>query len=132
MGFSKSYIDFLLLTPQNEDGRWVIEWSVIDAKATDHVKIGAMVQVAFYALLLETIIRTDPRLASARPHLRRAPHGGDMTAGCVRPLLGGECTTDRPRPSRERLATTPIGVRRTAPPDAIAPCRARPPSAAAC
>ena len=47
IAFSKSYVDYLLLTPKRDDAseRVVVECTVIDAKATDHVKIGAMVQV---------------------------------------------------------------------------------------
>lgn len=74
VSFSKSYLDFLLVRfVADVRGAVVAELTVIDAKATDHVKVGAMVQVAYYVLLLEAIIDAD---ATLRAHLRLASHGG--------------------------------------------------------
>ena len=73
VSFSKSYLDFLLVRFVADGSAVVAELTVIDAKATDHVKVGAMVQVAYYVLLLEAIIDAD---ATLRAHLRLASHGG--------------------------------------------------------
>jgi len=86
VSFSNSYVDFLLLRFVSGGGGAVVaELTVIDAKATGKVKVGAMVQVAYYALLLETLIATDPRLAGVRDHLRVARHGGVWLYGEAAP-----------------------------------------------
>ncbi|EOD23430.1 hypothetical protein EMIHUDRAFT_458028, partial [Emiliania huxleyi CCMP1516] len=86
VSFSNSYVDFLLLRFVSGGGGAVVaELTVIDAKATGKVKVGAMVQVAYYALLLETLIATDPRLAGVRRHLRLARHGGVWLYGEAAP-----------------------------------------------
>ena len=84
-------LDYLLVLP-HRDGR-EITLVVVDAKATDHVKLGARVQVAFYSLALKALLATR----SIRARREQGHRQGVALAPLVPASFGaiwlyGQCT----------------------------------------
>ena len=96
--YAHSKLDYLLALP-HADGS-AVTLIVIDAKATDHVKLGARVQVAFYSLALKELLRhfvaRRRRDASPpRPPLVMADFGGVWLYGEAAPATFGLADVER-------------------------------------
>lgn len=79
VSFSRSFLDYLLLMPRGWNGHRLasppsheLTATIIDAKATDRVKLGAKVQVTFYSLVLEASLALIGKL-SGHPGMVRMP-----------------------------------------------------------
>lgn len=73
---SRGYLDYVVLTPTEKD----VRCTIIDAKATDRVKLGAKVQVAYYSSVLAKVATTDCSARERQRHgllpLRMSEVGG--------------------------------------------------------
>ena len=98
--YAHSKLDYLLALPHAD--RSAVTLVVIDAKATDHVKLGARVQVAFYSLALKELLRHFVARRRAPPSLPPLVMASFRRRVALRRGRAGDVWPRRPRAHARR------------------------------